>query len=211
MSSFHYSIPLITPEYSLHYTRVFPLLHHSIPIITLQHGGMITGGLIRKRVLSMTSSRGKAHNKLTRAILMTRLWDLQRNLTAHFRMYLYLVTCFVRVTVTPQLHHHGYTTTVTPPSLHHSLPLITQQYSLIMPQYSPHYTKVFPSLHQSIPLITQQYSLIMPQYSPHYTTVFPTLHQSIPLITQQYSLIAPHYSIINKLSPLKIWRLVVCW
>ena len=28
------------------------------------HGGMITGGLIRKRVLSMTSSRGTAHKKL---------------------------------------------------------------------------------------------------------------------------------------------------
>ena len=28
------------------------------------HGGMITGGLIRKRVLSMTSLRGTAHNKL---------------------------------------------------------------------------------------------------------------------------------------------------
>ena len=31
--------------------------------VTLQHGGMITGGLI-KRVLSMTSLRGTAHKKL---------------------------------------------------------------------------------------------------------------------------------------------------
>ena len=32
--------------------------------IGLEHGGMITGGLIRKRVLSMTSSRGTANEKL---------------------------------------------------------------------------------------------------------------------------------------------------
>ena len=30
----------------------------------VNHGGMITGGLIRKRVLSMTSSRGTPHKKL---------------------------------------------------------------------------------------------------------------------------------------------------
>ena len=40
--------------------------------------------------------------ELTRAILMTRLCDLLRNSTIHFRMYLYLVTCFVRVTVSSQ-------------------------------------------------------------------------------------------------------------
>ena len=70
------------------------------------HGGMITGGLIRKRILSMTSSRGTAHkklqwidrfghaNELTRTILMIGLWDLLRNSTIHFRMYLYFRNMF---------------------------------------------------------------------------------------------------------------------
>ena len=39
----------------------------------VNHGGMITGGLIRKRVLLMTSPRGIALNKLTHANLMPQL------------------------------------------------------------------------------------------------------------------------------------------
>ena len=34
------------------------------PLGSSDHGGMITVGLIRKQVLSMTSSRGTAHKKL---------------------------------------------------------------------------------------------------------------------------------------------------
>ena len=34
------------------------------PVDNNNHGGMITGGLIRKRVLSMTSSRSTVHKKL---------------------------------------------------------------------------------------------------------------------------------------------------
>ena len=36
----------------------------SVPSVAFKHGAMITGGLIRKRVLSMTSPRGTAHKKL---------------------------------------------------------------------------------------------------------------------------------------------------
>ena len=37
--------------------------------------------------------------ELTRAILMPWFPNFQRNLTTHFRMFLYLETCFLRVTV----------------------------------------------------------------------------------------------------------------
>ena len=40
--------------------------------------------------------------ELTKTILMTRLCDLLRNSTIYFCMYLYLVTYFVRVTVSSQ-------------------------------------------------------------------------------------------------------------
>ena len=53
--------------------------------------------------------------ELTGAILITRLCDLLRNSTIHFRMYLYLVSCFVRVTVSSQCRSQA--RTISSPSL----------------------------------------------------------------------------------------------
>ena len=53
--------------YSIAYVDGFDTLYSIASIdgfYTLHNDGMITGGLIRKRVLSMTSSRRTAHNKL---------------------------------------------------------------------------------------------------------------------------------------------------
>ena len=76
------------------------------------HGGMINRWPHQKtNTLDDVLARNSTYKKwsklidfvmrieLTSVILMTRLWDLLRNSTIHFRMYLYLVTCFVRVTV----------------------------------------------------------------------------------------------------------------
>ena len=53
--------------------KTYIVIIHSPSIVSINryvqsnyytHGGMKTGGLIRKRVLSMTSSRGTAHKKI---------------------------------------------------------------------------------------------------------------------------------------------------
>ena len=88
----------------------------------------LTGGLIRKRVLSMMSSRGTAHKKLNYIDRFghanwvnssnfndTTLRFVLRNSTIHFLMYLYLVTCFVRVTVSYQCRSQA--RTISSPSL----------------------------------------------------------------------------------------------